>query len=291
MRTTTRPRHRITLIVAITVSLLAALPGVAGAAAGFGDVDEGEYYTEAVRWMVDEQITEGIEVGCFGPDLDVTRGQVATFLFRLDDSLGNDPVAASHPFIDVVASYQQAPVDWLYGAGLTTGVTPTTFAPNEPITRGDFAVLLWRYADEPTATADLPFTDVTKGYQRAAIAWMAGEAITTGTTPTTFDPDGLVSRAQAAAFLFRFVAPTEIAPAVASVDCTLELRIALEAAGFTGAEARCAVPYLVDFEIEYLVGVVEERLDPNFELLIAASRVANECLSPDRIADFTRLFF
>ena len=290
MRRTSRTRSVLTLVIATSISLAAVAPGIAGAKTGFGDVADDAYYTEAVAWMVSAEITTGIETGCFGPSLPVTRGQVATFLHRLDGSLGNEPVSADHPFVDVTASYQQDPVGWLFGEGLTTGVSPTLFAPQNSITRGDFAVLLWRYAGSPTPQANAPFVDVTKSYQRQAVAWMAEQDITTGTSPTTFEPDGRVTRAQAAAFLFRYVDPAEVTIVEETNKCTREIRLALEAGGLTTPEALCAAPLLTNFDVEYLVAVVEDRASASFELIIAAATIGADCLTPDRVADLSRLF-
>jgi S-layer homology domain len=290
MRRTPRPHPILLPALAAILTLALAAPAVAGGAAGFGDVEDDRYYTEAVAWLVGEGITTGVEAGCFGPDLDLTRGQVAAFLYRLDSSLGNNPATADHPFEDVTASYQQTPVGWLYGSGLTTGVSADRFAPYRSITRGDFAVLVWRYAGEPRPSSPLPFTDVIRSYQRDAVAWMAEEGITTGTSTTTFTPDGAVSRAEAATFFFRFVDPDEVAPVDNSGDCTRPLRVALELGGLTTTEAQCAAPFLAGFEIEYLVDVVADRADASFDLILAAVEVANRCLTEDRLADLSRLF-
>lgn len=299
MRKTPRTRTLLSLMVAAVVTVTAAAPGIAAAAERFGDVEPDAYYSDAVSWMVAEDITTGIETGCFGPSLSVTRGQIATFLYRLDQSEGlhrldqsegDDPTVDSHPFRDVTAAYQQDPVGWLYGAGLTTGVSEDRFAPNAAITRGDFAVLLWRYAGSPVVDTISPFTDVTRDYQRSAISWMADEEITTGTSPTTFDPDGLVDRGQAATFLYRFADPDEIEPLEGTATCTLELRLALEAGGLTTTEARCAAPWLTDFEVEYLLDVVGDRATASIDLIFAAATVGAECLTPDRVADLSRLF-
>ncbi|MEQ8840020.1 MAG: S-layer homology domain-containing protein [Acidimicrobiales bacterium] len=295
MRRNPRTRSLLSAFLAAVISLTAISTGTANAATGFGDVETDTYYADAVAWMVDAGITTGIEAGCFGPSLDVSRGQVATFLHRLDASLGNEPSSDPHPFGDVVADYQQAPVGWLYSTGLTTGVSSDQFAPRQSITRGDFAVLLWRYAGSPTPTTassstGVSFTDVTRAYQRDAIAWMADEGITTGTSSTTFDPDGPVSRAQAAAFLFRFVGPTDVDPAPASVTCTRETRLALQVAGLTAREAACAVPWLTTFELDYLLAVVSDQETASFELIVAAATIGTECLTPSRIADLSRVF-
>lgn len=287
MRPTPRTRRFLTLLIAATLSLVAIAPGQAAA---FGDVENDAYYTDAVAWMVGEEITTGIETGCFGPQLDVTRGQVAAFLHRLDESLGNEPETVTHPFVDVTARYQQDPVGWLFGEGLTTGVSPTAYAPDQSISRGDFAVLLWRYAGSPAADGASPFVDVTRDYQREAIAWMAEQGITTGTSALTFDPDGFVNRAQAATFLFRFVDPAAVAPALVAEECTRELRLALEVGGLTRPEALCAAPWLTDFDVEYLLAVVADRETASFELIVAAATIGTECLTFDRIADLSRIF-
>lgn len=289
MRPTPRLHHLLGLVLG-TALLLAATPGVAAATGGFGDVEHDAYYTDALAWMVGENITTGIETGCFGPTFDVTRGQVAAFLHRLDESSGNDPAGGSHPFVDVTSSYQRDPVGWMFREGLTTGVSPTRFAPDRSISRGDFAVMLWRYAGSPTASAPLPFVDVRRAYQRTAIAWMAEQDITTGTSPFRFDPDGSVTRAEVATFLFRFVDPVEVPPFVSTGTCTRDLRVALELGGLTTGEAQCAAPWLTDFEVDYLIDVVEDRTNASFDLILAAATIGSECLTPDRIADLSRIF-
>ena len=290
MRPIPRTRIFLTTMIAASLFLGAAVTATAGATGGFGDVEHDAYYTDAVAWMVGEEITTGIASGCFGPTLDVSRGQVAAFLHRLDESAGNNPAHGPHPFLDVTAGYQQEPVGWLFGQGLTTGVSPTWFAPDRSISRGDFAVLLWRYAGSPPAAAPLPFGDVTSDYQRAAIAWMAEQDITTGISPFRFEPDGAVTRAQAATFLFRFVDPVHAPPFVAAGTCTRDHRIALEIGGLTTTEATCAAPWLTDFEIDHLLDVLEDRTPASLELILAAATIGRECLTADRVADLSRLF-
>lgn len=292
-RYTPTRRHPIAVAIASIVafaSLAAATPGVAGAATGFGDIEENTFYADAVSWMIAEEITTGVELGCFGPSDNVTRGQIAAFLYRLEVSLGNRPVAASHPFGDVVAAYQQAPVSWMYQEGITTGVSPFTFEPNRSMTRGDFAVLLWRYAGEPTPAAESSFGDVLAPYQFTAVDWMAEQGITTGTTATTFAPNATITRAEAATFLHRFVDPQPVAAVENTVSCTRPTRLALGSVGFTALEAECAVPFLVDFDVTELVDVAQDRTPASFELIVAAVGVANNCLTLDRVADFSRIF-
>jgi hypothetical protein len=282
------------VLTSLVAFLVFATASPVAAAGGFGDVEDGSYYTDAVSWMVTQGITNGVEPGCFGPDENVRRGQVAAFLYRLDTSQGNTPQSGEHPFTDVTASYQQAPVGWLYTAGISTGTSATKFAPEAAISRGDFAAMLWRYAGRPTPRIDHSFGDVYRSYQNAAISWMADVGITTGTSPTTFSPENTMTRAQAAAFIFRFVAPADIAEPdelAESSECTREMRVALETGGLSASEARCIAPYLADFDIDTLVKVVSDEQRAPLTLIIAvAESLRAGCLSNTRIAELTRLF-
>jgi len=108
-----------------------------------------------------------------------------------------------HAFTDITAVWQQDAVSWMAEQHITTGTTPTTFSPNDPLTRGQLAALLWRLAGQPS-TSGAVFPDVIAVWQLAPVAWMVAQHITTGTTPTTFSPDAAVSRAQLAAFFYRY---------------------------------------------------------------------------------------
>lgn len=64
--------------LAIFAATLASFVPV-NAGVGFGDVPAGRFYTNAVHWMIEEEITFGTAPGCFQPSAPATRGQVATF--------------------------------------------------------------------------------------------------------------------------------------------------------------------------------------------------------------------
>ena len=281
----------ITAVFALTLAAMTvATP--AGAGTGFGDVEPGRWYSEPVTWMVAEGITNGTSPGCFSPDDRVTRGQIVTFLFRLDEAEGNQPTPAEHPFTDIVSAYQDDPVGWAFAERITTGTGATTFSPDASITRGDFAVLLWRYAGQPTATRPHPFTDVGRAYQQAAIGWMAETGITTGTSATTFSPDGGMTRAEAATFFHRFVGrPTVVAPAAPAAVCLQEYADVLVDAGLTPAEATCAAPFVADLGLDTLVGVLGGTQPFSGDVVTTLSEILTAgCISPDRQADLIRIF-
>ena len=82
------------------------------AAHSFADVTV-ESQNAAISWMAQTGITTGTSDTTFSPEATLTRAQLAAFLHRLADK----PAAAAHPFTDVVAGWQQAPVSWMAASG------------------------------------------------------------------------------------------------------------------------------------------------------------------------------
>lgn len=108
----------------------------------FTDVADSAYYAPAVRWAVSVGITTGTGADRFSPDAPCTRGQMAAFLYRWQQS----PAAAgNNPFADVSeGDYYYAAVLWAYQNGVTQGVSANTFAPDTPCTRGQMAMFLYQ---------------------------------------------------------------------------------------------------------------------------------------------------
>ena len=68
-----------------------------GAPPNFSDVPAGQYFTDAVGWMVRWEITTGTSSSAFSPTAIITREQAITFLWRLAntrDAWGGDDVPA-----------------------------------------------------------------------------------------------------------------------------------------------------------------------------------------------------
>lgn len=124
---------------------------------------------------------------------------------RLARFNGSGPTGPIAGFTDVPpdAFYTDAVV-WLKAQGITTGTSPTTFSPDDVVTRAQMATFLHRLAGSPGGSPAPGFTDVPAGaFFTEAVAWLKAAGITTGTTPTTYSPDDVVTRAQMAAFLHR----------------------------------------------------------------------------------------
>ena len=90
-------------------------------------------------------MTTGTSATTFSPDATVTRGQVATFLWRLAGSPSVDAATASFDDVDP-NSFFADPITWLATVGITSGTSPTTFSPFDTVTRGQLATFLWREA-------------------------------------------------------------------------------------------------------------------------------------------------
>lgn len=81
--------------ILLGISGTALTAGMLGSSV-FTDVPEGSYYDEAIGELYDAGIIRGYDATHFGPDDNVTRGQVAVMLNRLrDELLGNVEVSSS----------------------------------------------------------------------------------------------------------------------------------------------------------------------------------------------------
>ena len=170
---------------------------------GFRDVYEDDYFFDAVQWAAENGITGGVGNDRFGPNLDCSRGQTMTFLWRASGE--PEPDSFSTDFTDVASGdYFYEAVLWAMEEGVTTGAGAGRFAPDATVTRGQFVTFLYRLANASSDGVH-PFTDVPAGaYYEKAVAWAYAEGITTGTSGTTFSPDAPCTRAQIITFLYRY---------------------------------------------------------------------------------------
>ena len=109
----------------------------------FTDVQPSDYYYNAVLWAVEQGITTGLNATTFGPDVTVTRGQVATFLYRAASAAKPNTF---NPFADVkTTAYNYDAILWAYDNRITTGTSDTTFSPDAYCTRAQIVTFLYRY--------------------------------------------------------------------------------------------------------------------------------------------------
>ena len=112
----------------------------------FVDVGADTYYAKAVQWAYEQGITGGTSATTFSPDQTCTRGQMATFLYRVADG---KPVSNTVIFTDIEADkYYAKAVQWAYEQKITVGTSATTFSPDDPCTRAQMVTFLCRCFEE-----------------------------------------------------------------------------------------------------------------------------------------------
>lgn len=79
-------------------------------------------------------------------DLAITRGEFVSVLYRIEGALTSVSAEYNNVFADVDASYEHSnAIAWAAKAGVVIGMTSTTFAPNENVTREQVAAMMYRY--------------------------------------------------------------------------------------------------------------------------------------------------
>ncbi|MEM8705322.1 MAG: S8 family serine peptidase [Actinomycetota bacterium] len=142
----------ITLNRAQAVTFLWRLMGepAPSAPSGFADVPAGQFYTDAVAWAKEVGITQGTTPTTFEPGAPVSRGVMATFLWRL----AGEPTGSLGAFDDVpVTAFYAEPVGWMADNGITTGTSPTTFSPDDVVNRAQMITFIWRLVNAADAWA------------------------------------------------------------------------------------------------------------------------------------------
>ena len=173
----------------------------------FTDVDITQWYHLDLDFVLNEGMMNGTSDTTFDPQGTTNRAMIVTILYRLE----GEPKAAEAPFTDLTQDWYKAAVGWAAENGIVKGTSATTFAPIDPITREQFATILYRYANykkyDVSQKADLSkYTDQNKihDYAKDAMAWANAAGLITGMTETTLQPTGNATRAQAAAIFHRF---------------------------------------------------------------------------------------
>lgn len=172
----------------------------------FTDVAESSWYYDAVRFVSESGLMTGTKPTLFAPETVLTRAMLAQILYQ---QAGSPAVSGSSPFVDVPAAewYTDA-VIWASQQSLVSGYSSGVFAPNDPITREQLAVILWRHANQPSEpSAELLFADaaVANSYAVPALRWAVGAELISGMSGNRLAPSGVVTRAQAAQMLKNYL--------------------------------------------------------------------------------------
>lgn len=176
----------------------------------FADVPSGAWCYDAVTYLSANGWMLGTtKEPAFGPDGAVTRGMLVQTLYRMSGSPAGAKTAA---FADVKAGSPYADaVDWAAAAGILSGYGNDLFGPQDPVSRQQLAVILYRYAAyrgyDTAASQDLSgYADWSSvaNWARDAVKWAGASNIIQGTGGALLSPADGATRAQLAVVLTRF---------------------------------------------------------------------------------------
>ena len=176
----------------------------------FTDVSEKDWFYNDAMFVYKNGLMLGTSKTLFSPHGMVTRGMMATILWRMEGSLAPK---GENSFTDVEAGrwYTDA-ITWTAENGIFAGYSKDKFGPDDPITREQLTAIFYRYADykgyKLTVTGNLDkFEDADKitDYAKTVMQWAVGNGLIKGKSENLLDPQGTATRAEIAAMLHRFV--------------------------------------------------------------------------------------
>ena len=178
----------------------------------FTDVSAGDWFYEAVQFVYENGLMDGVAGNLFAPNATLNRAMAVTILYRLEGSPDLDGENLGYPFADVDgdAWYGDA-VYWARCNGIVDGVENNHFDPTGSLTREQMATVLYRYAQykgaDVSASGDLSgFADSANvsAWAVDAVKWAVGSGLVNGVEGNALAPQGTSTRAQTAAILARF---------------------------------------------------------------------------------------
>ena len=164
--------------------------------------DDTSLFVNEIEWLAQAGITTGCGPERFCPEDPVTRGEMASFLYR---ALAL-PAGGPDFFSDDAGSPREEAINAVRAAKITLGCGTASFCPHAATTRAQMASFLVRALDYPTTAVDF-FTDDDGSIHQADINSLRESGVTTGCTTTTYCPGTIITREQMAAFLFRAFGP------------------------------------------------------------------------------------
>ena len=187
--------------------LITAVPQDEPAAADrvFSDVDSSFWGVEAIEALYDENIISGFENGSFQPDSSITREQAVKMICGCAKI---DTAEYSGEFDDVKSGDWYAPyIAAAVKEGFVKGRDDHTFGVGENITRQDFAVMLYRIIGTEEELDGLTFIDKdsVSAYALEAVSYMHRHQFISGYEDGSFQPKKALTRAEAAAIIYRYL--------------------------------------------------------------------------------------
>ncbi len=179
----------------------------------FTDVEKNWAYP-GIQYCVTHGIMGGMGDGTFAPTGTTTRAQIVQILYNLE---GTPAVSGTTPFTDLTANWYKPAILWAYQNNVVAGKSPTTFDPDQPVTREQIAVILTQYMfhvlkmERTWTPADLstfPDGAQVSGWAKEAVQDAVALGLINGTKASDgvvyLDPQGSAARQQVATILMNF---------------------------------------------------------------------------------------
>ena len=187
-----------------------------------GSVDVTQMFTDVtknwaypgIQYCVTHGIMGGMGDGTFAPTGTTTRAQIVQILYNLE---GTPAVSGTTPFTDLTANWYKPAILWAYQNNVVAGTSPTTFAPDQPVTREQIAVILTQYMfhvlkmERTWTPADLstfPDGAQVSSWAKEAMQDAVALGLINGTKAPDgavyLDPQGSAARQQVATILMNF---------------------------------------------------------------------------------------
>ena len=187
-----------------------------------GSVDVTQMFTDVaknwaypgIQYCVTHGIMGGMGDGTFVPTGTTTRAQIVQILYNLE---GTPAVSGTTPFTDLTANWYKPAILWAYQNNVVAGTSPNTFAPDQPVTREQIAVILTQYMfhvlkmERTWTPADLstfPDGANVSGWAKEAMQDAVALGLINGTKAPDgkvyLDPQGSAARQQVATILMNF---------------------------------------------------------------------------------------
>lgn len=194
--------------VALTVthaSQYAIVLDLKGHTLPFTDVNEGDWYSEAVEYVYRQDIMSGNSAETFGPNSVLTRAMVAQIFYNLE---GKPEVANTEDFTDVSGHWAENAISWIQQSGVVASYEDGTFKPDRNISREELAQMIYNYAQYKgvilPALGDLskyPDGGKVQDWAKTAMSWATGLKLINGYEDNTLRPGGNTTRAEAASII------------------------------------------------------------------------------------------
>lgn len=171
----------------------------------FTDVSKSDSYYDAVKYLYDNGIMNGVGYTSFGPNQTLTRAMVVTILYRLD---GKEAVGFKGTFTDVPSGqwYSDA-VEWAASHNVVNGVGNGKFDPQGEITREQLAAILQRYASykalDTSASVSLNADAKVSAWATKNVEWAAALDLLKG--GKSVDATAAANRAEVAVAMYGFI--------------------------------------------------------------------------------------